>query len=558
MNIFSALWQRIREALQKMIGAKSIEKVLHVTPAISNRMIDAIDMWSLLYTNQAPWLHEPTAHDPTRVVSLGLPAMIASEKARTATIEMKSEITVPMEEETIPNPDYKEPVKDELGNVQVSAVPETIIQQTPVSGAERAEFMNEQYQKGLLSKICTQLEYGIAKGGLVIKPYPVIDDEEADVKGHFAFDFIQADGFYPLSFNSSGELTECAFIQRKVDKETVYTRLEHHKLEKDKVIVSNTAYRTKNTSTTDNNAMSPDLGDEISLTSVPEWADLEPKTEIANVDRLLFGYFKMPEANTIDPHSPLGVSGFSRAVDLIKDADNQYSRLLWEYEAGEMALDIDIDALESKKLQDGTMHTSMLQKQRRLFRKLDLGTEDTYQPFAPALRDSSFIGGLNTILMRIEDTCSLSRGTLSDPAAEARTATELKILKQRTFVANAHIQEALEKALRDVVYCMDVYCTLYNMVNDVKMINGEVDPTSIGQYTISFEWDDSIISDVDEELNKRLALMDKGLESKINVRMWYFGETEVQAREALERIKEEARERMEQELQFAPINGGGI
>lgn len=551
MNIISSLWQRIREALQKMIGTKSIEKVLHVVPAMSNDMAEAIDLWSRLYKNQAPWLHEPSFNDPTRVTSLGLPAMIASEKARTATIEMKSEITVPMIEEEVANPDYKPPIADENGNISVSAVSETVIQQKPVSSVERAEYLNEQYQKGLLSKIRTQLEYGIAKGGLVIKPYPVfpkVENKDQSEQATFAFDFIHADGFYPLAFNSSGNIIECAFVQRKVDKDTIYTRLEHHKLEGNIVTVKNSAYRTKNTSTTNNDVLSPDLGDEIPLSSVPEWADLEPETKIANVDRLLFGYFKMPEANTIDPHSPLGVSGYSRAVDLIKDADNQYSRLLWEYEGGELAIDIDVDALETKRLQDGQQHTGMLEKQRRLFRKLDLDDSATYQPYAPALRDASFIGGLNTILMRIEDVCAISRGTLSDPAAEARTATELKILKQRTYAANADVQSALEKALRDVVYCMDVYCTLYNIVGDAN---------DIGQYTISFEWDDSIISDVTEELSKRLQLMQNGIESKVGLRMWYFGETEVQAREALERIKEEERESMEQQLQYNPFSGGG-
>lgn len=55
----------------------------------------------------------------------------------------------------------------------------------------------------------------------------------------------------------------------------------------------------------------------------------------------------MPEANTIEAHSPLGVSGYSRAVKLIKEADLQYSRMLWEFQGGELAIDIDRDALNT-------------------------------------------------------------------------------------------------------------------------------------------------------------------------------------------------------------------
>ena len=271
------------------------------------------------------------------------------------------------------------------------------------------------------------------------------------------------------------------------------------------------------------------------LTEVPEWKDLPPSVTINNVDKPLFAYFKMPDANTVDMNSPLGVSGYSRVTSLIKDADMQYSRLLWEYEAGEMAIDVDRDALNF--LDDGNGHTSssMNKLQNRLYRPIDLGESNTYQPYAPTLRDTQFIQGLNTILMRIEDATALSRGTLSDVSAEARTATELKILKQRSFSANAEIQHALEDALKDVVYIMNAYCSLYKI-------------TPEGEYDVSFEWDDSILVDVEADLATRLSLMQNGLASKIETRMWYFGETERQAKEALMKVDEESQKDMENDL----------
>ena len=178
--------------------------------------------------------------------------------------------------------------------------------------------------------------------------------------------------------------------------------------------------------------------------------------------------------------------------------------------------------------------------QRRLYRKVDLGDSNTYEVFNPDIRDASLINGLNTILKRIEDVCALSRGTLSEVDNDARTATELKILKQRSYSANAEIQKQVETGLKDLIYCMDVYCTLYNI-------------TPPGEYEVSFEWDDSILVDVNEELNKRLLLQNNGLASKIENRMWYFGETKAQAREALQKISDEAKESMEQEL----MNNGG-
>lgn len=637
-----SLWQKIKEIVRKMLPKKTVENVLHITPCVSDRMADAIQLWSDMYEGKSPWIKEPTMDNPTRIVSLGLPALIASEKARMVTLEMKTEINAPMAEiainPTAPTPPTTDDPKPEAGApasnlgtgespavgadtqdvvpggtnaIPLSTAYQQKTQQVPTGPTERADFLNGQYKK-LCRQIRRQLEYGVAKGGLVIKPYVVMYDStpkfgsgtqapqntaptdnaqntaqneqknmsaqntakdtnkapDAPVSSpaqsnnaqysnnllsaEIEFDYIQADRFFPLSFDANGKVIEAAFIQTKADKanEKVYIRLEYHKLEKRTVTVENLAFESTDMSLANSNSIksASNLGKQIPLTAVPEWASLQPKTVIEGVDRLLFAYFRMPEANTIDPYSPLGVSGYSRVIQLIKDADMQYSRLLWEYEAGEMAIDVDRDALKFMTDPKGEGYTVLPEKQQRLFRKVDLNTEDTYEVFAPNLRDVSLVHGLNTIFMRIEDSIGLSRGTLSDVnTQEAKTATELKILKQRSFATNADIQMALQDALTDVVYVMDVYCTLY-----------EVTPP--GEYEVSFEWDDSILVDSESELSKRITLMQNGLASKLETRMWYFGETENQARAAMMQIEEEATQAMMQnanaEIMKAKAIGG--
>lgn len=543
--MFSSIWSKLKELLRKMIGVNTIQKTLHIEPIISSKMANAIELWSLMYEDNSPWLQEPTLADPVKVTSLGLPAFIASEKARMATIEMKSEITTPTESVTEANPNYEPPTVDEDGNLQISNEPELITKEVILGDTARAEFLNTQYTK-VKNKIRNQLEYGIAKGGLVIKPYIVIsdiatDEENTDTENNIRqdvdieFDYIHADNFFPIAFDGSGKITEAAFVQVKTDKSTVYTRLEYHKLQNNMVTVTNLAFKKENRTQPSTTDFDSDLGEQINLTEVPEWADLQPVTQIGNVDRLLFAYFKMPEANTIEAHSPLGVSGYSRAIKLIKEADLQYSRMLWEFQGGELAIDIDRDALNTVEDEEKNTYEIPNMLQARLMRKVDLGNSETYQVFNPTYRDASLINGLNNILMRIEDVCALSRGTLSDVAAEARTATELKILKQRSYSANAEIQKALEDALKDLVYVMDIYCTLYEV-------------TAPGEYDISFEWDDSILVDVETELNKRITLMQNGLASKLETRMWYFGETERQAREALNNVSQENKQSMEENL----------
>ena len=564
--MFSSLWARIKEFFARMLGLNhKIEETLHVTPAVSDKMSQAIDEWTAMYMDEAEWLHEPDASDNRRVVSLGLPAFIASEKARMAVLELKSEITAPTKTERKPNPKYFPPVSDAFGNVRASGEPPTVVEEVVEGDTRRADYLNEQYHKKLLSKIRTQLEYGTAKGSLIMKPYVVRskvtgvagiegenqNTEQEEYKYKMEFDFIQADCFYPFSFDSSGNLTDVAFIQTITRGDNIFTRLERHKLNVNDVTIENYAFRSTNSNNQEaySGISGLTLGTEIPLTEVPEWKDIPAKATVKNVDRLLFGYFKMPEANTIDPHSPLGMSCFGRAKNLIKDADEQYSRLLWEFQGGELAIDIDRDALQFMENEDGSGgHSVMGQLQNRLFRTIDLGESDTYRPFSPSLRDSSLINGLNNILMRIEDVCALSRGTLADVATEARTATEIKILKQRSFSSNKEIQDALQTALEDVIYAMNVYVTLYNIVGDIKYNGDKADTSEMGTYDVSFEWDDSILIDEETELNTRMSLYNAGIESKIAIRQWYFGETQRQAQEALNRVMEENREAIEQNM----------
>lgn len=516
--MFRTLLNWIKEVFNRVLGNNTISQALKITPVVSDKMMEAIDLWSRLYRGKAPWVKEPSFNDPSRVVSLGLPSFIASEKARMATLEMKSEITSPNPLSKVNDRETKDIVDNDHINVY-----ESEIETSP-----RVQFLNKVYQNNILARLRPNLEYGIATGGLIIKPYVVLLDEEIDnVKARIDVDFISADNFIPLAFTVNGDITKAVFVQTKVDTDAIYRRLEIHELvDGCRCVVTNKAYMNRNKPVNSADSYNTDLGEEIPLSAVPEWKNFEPEVTIENVDKLLFAYFKMPEANTVDPSSPLGMSGYGRAVDLIRDADEQYSRLLWEFEATEAAIDVDRDALKPYEDASGATHTIRPDLQNRLFRKLDLGNDDLYQPYLPSIRDASLINGLNTILTRIEDVCALSRGTISTSNIEATTATELKILRQRSYSMNADIQKTLEGTLRDVIKIMDIYCTLYKIVPEAD-------------YEVSFEWDDSILVDTAEEMSKRVTLIANGIYSKTEFRMWYFGETEAQARQALKIIEDE-------------------
>lgn len=411
--MFTKILEWIREVFRKMIGQSSIKQTLGVDVAISAPMAEALQLWARMYQNDAPWLSKD-------VHSLNLPAAIAGEIARAVTIEMSAE----------------------------------------VSGSARAAFLQQQLDK-IMPKLRQMVEVGSAKGGLMIKPYT--DGKE------IAVDFVQADQFYPVTFDANGNITACIFADQRTIGDAYYTRLEYHTMTQAGCEIRNVAFRS---------TAKDMLGQQVPLTVVDDWASLLPEATITNIERPLFAYFRFPMANNIDPTSPLGVSCYARAVDLIKDADAQWSDLLWEFESGQRALYVDLLAFGKDK--DG----KPVLANKRLYRQIDGGGADDamFQDWTPTLREQNILNGLDAILRKVEFACGLAYGTLSNPATVDKTATELKMSQQRSYATVTDTQKALETALNDLLYAMDVWATLGNLAPR-------------GSYQAVYDFDDSVVTD---------------------------------------------------------------
>lgn len=354
--------------------------------------------------------------------SLRLPAAIASEFARLVTLEMEVSLT----------------------------------------GSDRATFLQNELEP-FLDKLRNYVETGCALGGIIFKPYVSSDG--------MAIDVVQGDCFYPTTFDSSGRMTGAIFTEQLIRKKIIYTRAEHHEFSNGVHRIENRAFKSNSSAT---------LGSPIDLTEVPEWAQIAPDASIENVDRPLFAYFQIPLANRIDRHSPLGVSVYSEAVDTIRDADEQYGRFIWEFEGGELAVDLAEDLLQHTIGEE----PKIPKHQQRLYRGRNVpsGNQNFYEVFSPALRDASLKNGLNTILQKIEYQCGLAYGTISDPQVVEKTAEEIRSSKQRSYATVKDIQKALENALDDLLYAMDKLTTLYKLAPQ-------------GSYKAAYDWDDSIIND---------------------------------------------------------------
>lgn len=439
------------------------EREFGVSPAVSLTMEQHIGLWYAMMVNTPPWQN-------CDVKAVGLPAAICREVARPTLVEFTANIT----------------------------------------GSKRADYLNENFQtaKENFSRV---LELGLALGGVALKPYIYGDKLLVDITG--------AAGFQPTKFDPSGRCIGGVFKDKPVKVNgTYYVRLESHELNGTTYTIKNKAYYSDS---------SGSVGADAQLTTIPEWADIEPEVTIENVEGPLFAYFKPPIANTADSNSMCGMSiyGDAATVELIKQADEQWERLRWEYKSS-----------ERKVLMDGTSSTADMFN-KRLFEVGPFSPNgDLFQHIEPQIRDDAIYRGFQNTLRRVEFNIGLSYGDISDPQTIEKTATEIRSGKQRKYVLISNIQTALEHTFDALIYAMDVYASLYNLA-------------PAGDYEAVYDWGDSILDDQetkDKEFARDMQLVSADIMNAWELRAKYFNEDEATAKAALPKMQDMTTEQQQE------------
>lgn len=425
-----------------MFPLKDIKQALGVKLAITDDMMQSIEMWQKCFAGQAFWLSDS-------VISLRLEQAITREFANITLNEMTASVS-----------------NDKLQKIFETAT----------------EDLNSELQSGL------------ATGAMVIKPL-----------GGDKVQYISANAFVPIEFDARHRLVKVIFPEFKKIGDNYYTRLEYHSLDTEKgLTITNTAYVS---------ASEGQLGREIPLAAVDEWASLPNAVTYPAMLRPAFGYFRTPIKNTIDG-SYCGVSVYANDINLIRKIDTQFGRLDWEFESGERA--IHVDAAAFKK--EGTEKLN-----KRLYKAVDvdLGDNELFKDFSPAIRQGDITDGLNTYLRRLEFSVGLAYGDLSNPETVAKTATEIKSAKDRKYNTVSAIQKQLKYCLDDLVYALAFYNSL----------------TTSG-YTFVCDFKDSILTDEQTERTQDIQDLSLGIMRPDEYRMKWYGEDEKTAKKNLPQSSE--------------------
>jgi A118 family predicted phage portal protein len=270
------------------------------------------------------------------------------------------------------------------------------------------------------------LQRGLALGAMIIKPL-----------GDDKFQCIPQNGFIIFEMDADGNPIDIAFPEMRTINKRYYTRVERHTLTANGLTITNKAY------VSDSEA---NLGREIPLDLVEEWSNYVPAV-VFPVDRMIFGYYRNPNDNTVDG-TDMGVSIYDSALEKIRKADIQFGRLDYEFESARRRIHADTTMI--KQVDNGAGGKSY--QLDDIYIDVNGDKEDFFNEFSPSLRQDGFIAGLEEYRRDIEFDIGLSYGDLSNPQYVEKTATEINASKYRKRNTINHIQSQLRVCLDGLVY----------------------------------------------------------------------------------------------------------
>lgn len=319
-----------------------------------------------------------------------------------------------------------------------------------LDGGVRAKWLQEQMERSYFN-LRHWVEYGAAAGTVILKP-----------NGN-GIDCITPDRF-KVTAAQGGEITGAVFVDQFFDSAANkwYTRLEHHRFEGEgddrTYIISNRCY-VGDTKTN---------GKRVDIKKTP-WSELDEDVIAHNVERPLFGVFRMPAANNIDIDSPLGMPLFSEALEELRDLDVAYSLNAAEIEDSRRIVLLDSDRV---MMNDGMRASPMafengrsrlsLPKYVRIVNGSDNG--DVYHEINPDLNTDARLSGINALLSQIGFKCGFSNGYfVFNEKTGMVTATQVEADDRRTIQLVKDIRDKLESALDGLLYAMDKFADAYGL-----------------------------------------------------------------------------------------------
>ena len=333
-----------------------------------------------------------------------------------------------------------------------------------ISGSTRADYLQTVIDD-LLNRLPDRFAEAERLGGMIVK-----------WNGQ-TWDFVMPGNFGITSQTDNGEINGAIFASHTTQGSGHYTRLEYHRFEGDRYIVTNKAFKNET-----NGSGKYSLGRPVTLQNVDAWAHLQDEVAILNLEKPLFAYYRVPGANIVDPTSPLGQSVFANALTELKAIDVAVSRKNAEVDDSKH-----ITFVGQTVIQNATAKGITLP---RFVKGLGMGLDDSettaIHEHTPTMLTEARIKDINFNLSMAGVKCGFSEGVfVLDGQTGMITATQVEADDRDTVQTIKHDRDALKTALTQAIYGANAMASLYGLA---PLGEYELD-YNFGDITYSYEED---------------------------------------------------------------------
>ena len=335
-------------------------------------------------------------------------------------------------------------------------------------------------REALWQNLRRYLEYQVAMGGQAIKARPE--------NGKIVLDFVTALNIIPLSSDNK-TVKEASFIDRRTSGDKSYIRVETYKREGSGYRVTSRAF------------------DETTQLEVPLatlWPDVAPDVFI-EIDEPPFVYMANPEANNIDPESPMGISAFHNAEDALKGIDIAFDEFVWEVESGARRIAIPGTCMRRYLDTDSGQYKQGFNPGDRVFMRLEGDDAEKFKPtdLTTDIRTQQFIDAINFKLKLAASLCGFDAGYFTFDGQSMKTATEIISENSHTYKTREAYRDVLNAGLMQ----------LFRVINKLGKIYGIAGATDADPNIV---WDDGIIEDRNSRAKYHEDLYAQGLEDRVS------------------------------------------
>ena len=402
----------------------------------------------------------------------------------------------------------------------------------------------------------TELEKWIALGSGSIRPY--IEDDKVK------FSYADATDVYPLNSNTTkvDEIALSRRIRKIENNEAVYyTLLEFHQWGASKAVddqgnvyrpytITNELYRSGD---------SNNIGEQVPLNSIEEYADLQPQSTFQHLEKPLFAFYRNAGANNKSFTSPLGLGLCDNYWQTVDDINSTHDGFAWDVKTGYRRITIPRTWVRPQTQINGKPVPEDSQMywdpKDAVFVPINVIADDSssFKDLAIQIRTDQYTASMDFFLHEFENEIGLSQGTFTTSPTGVQTATEVVTNNSMTYQTRSSYLTQVEKMIDQLVYAIaELLQTPDVWSNGQARWQGDID-----KLTITPDFNDGVFVDQEAQRQSDLQAVQAGILPKKQFLMRNYNLDENTADQWLSEIQDEqSPEPPEQEMSMFPSEGG--